>query len=42
VPPFTRLDHALVNDELVVRDVRNVVVPGSDHLGLVVTVVAAG
>lgn len=42
VPPFTRLDHALVNDQLVVRDVRNVVVPGSDHLGLVVTVAAAG
>jgi endonuclease/exonuclease/phosphatase (EEP) superfamily protein YafD len=41
VPPFTRLDHALVNDELVVLDVRNVVVPGSDHIGLVVTVVVA-
>ena len=41
VPPFTRLDHALVNDHLVVQDVRNVVVAGSDHLGLVVTVVAA-
>jgi endonuclease/exonuclease/phosphatase (EEP) superfamily protein YafD len=41
VPPFTRLDHALVNDQLVVRDVRNVVVPGSDHLGLVVTIVVA-
>lgn len=41
IPPFTRLDHALVNDDLVVRDVRNVVVPGSDHLGLVVTIVVA-
>lgn len=40
-PPFTRLDHALVNRQLVVRDVRNVVVAGSDHLGLVVTFVAA-
>ena len=41
VPPFTRLDHALVNDQLVVRDIRNIVVPGSDHLGLVVTIIVA-
>jgi endonuclease/exonuclease/phosphatase (EEP) superfamily protein YafD len=41
IPPFTRLDHALVNDHVVVHDARNVVVAGSDHLGFVVTVVVA-
>jgi endonuclease/exonuclease/phosphatase (EEP) superfamily protein YafD len=37
-PPFVRLDHALVNDGLAVLDVDDFDVPGSDHLGLVVTV----
>jgi endonuclease/exonuclease/phosphatase (EEP) superfamily protein YafD len=37
-PPFVRIDHALVNDGLVVLDAENFHVPGSDHLGLVVTV----
>jgi endonuclease/exonuclease/phosphatase (EEP) superfamily protein YafD len=37
-PPFVRIDHALVNDGLVVLGARNFHVPGSDHLGLVVTV----
>jgi endonuclease/exonuclease/phosphatase (EEP) superfamily protein YafD len=37
-PPFVRLDHALVNDHLGVVDVLDLHVPGSDHLGLLVTV----
>ena len=37
-PPFVRLDHALVNDGLVVLDVGDFDVPGSDHRGIVVTV----
>ncbi len=37
-PPFVRLDHALVNDGLTVVDVGDFRTPGSDHLGLVVTV----
>jgi len=37
-PPFVRIDHALVNDGLAVLDAVNFHVPGSDHLGLVVTV----
>jgi len=41
VPPFVRLDHALVNDGLVVTGIENVRVPGSDHVGFVVTVAAA-
>jgi endonuclease/exonuclease/phosphatase (EEP) superfamily protein YafD len=40
-PPFVRLDHALVNDELVVGDVVDLDVPGSDHRGLMVTVTPA-
>lgn len=42
VPPFVRLDHALVNDALTVIDVIDIDVPGSDHRGLVVTVALAG
>jgi endonuclease/exonuclease/phosphatase (EEP) superfamily protein YafD len=38
LPPFLRLDHALVDDSLVVIDVADVELPGSDHLGLVVDV----
>ena len=41
VPPFVRLDHVLVNERLVVLDTHDVDVPGSDHQGLFVTVVAA-
>jgi endonuclease/exonuclease/phosphatase (EEP) superfamily protein YafD len=37
-PPFVRLDHALVNDGLRVLDAGSFDVPGSDHLGVVVTV----
>lgn len=34
--PFTRLDHALVSDQVGVVSVVDVVIPGSDHRGLVV------
>ena len=37
-PPFVRLDHTLVNDGLRVLDAANFDVPGSDHLGIAVTV----
>ena len=37
-PAFVRLDHALVNDGLAVLGASDFEVPGSDHLGLVVTV----
>jgi endonuclease/exonuclease/phosphatase (EEP) superfamily protein YafD len=37
-PPFVRLDHALVNDGLRVLRAADFEVPGSDHLGIVVTV----
>jgi endonuclease/exonuclease/phosphatase (EEP) superfamily protein YafD len=37
-PPFVRLDHALVNDGLRVLATSDFHTPGSDHLGLVVTV----
>jgi endonuclease/exonuclease/phosphatase (EEP) superfamily protein YafD len=36
LPPFMRLDHALVNESLVVAEVVDVDVPGSDHRGLLV------
>ena len=38
LPPILRIDHALVDDSLVVADVTDVVLPGSDHRGFVVTV----
>ncbi len=38
VPAFVRLDHALVRESLDVHSVRDFVVPGSDHIGFVVTV----
>ena len=41
VPPFVRLDHALTAGGLVSTDVEDVDIPGSDHLGLVVTVAPA-
>jgi len=37
-PPFIRLDHALVTSDLEVIDVVDLDVPGSDHLGLMITV----
>jgi endonuclease/exonuclease/phosphatase (EEP) superfamily protein YafD len=44
LPPFIRLDHALVNDGVIVERVRDVEIPGSDHRGLLVdvSVVPAG
>jgi endonuclease/exonuclease/phosphatase (EEP) superfamily protein YafD len=41
-PNFVRIDHAVVNGGLVVSALDDVHVPGSDHVGFVVTVVAAG
>ena len=41
VPAFVRIDHALVNDGLVVVAVVDIDVPGSDHRGLLVDVAAA-
>ncbi len=38
VPPFVRLDHALTGNGLVSTDVDDFRVPGSDHIGLIVTV----
>jgi endonuclease/exonuclease/phosphatase (EEP) superfamily protein YafD len=37
-PRFIRLDHALVNDRLVVDEVVDLDIPGSDHRGLLVSV----
>jgi endonuclease/exonuclease/phosphatase (EEP) superfamily protein YafD len=39
VPPFLRLDHALVSDALAVTEAVDVDLPGSDHRGLVVSVI---
>jgi endonuclease/exonuclease/phosphatase (EEP) superfamily protein YafD len=41
VPNYVRIDHALVDDRLVVTEVEDVHVPGSDHVGFVVTVATA-
>lgn len=38
LPPFVRLDHALLTPDLAVVDVIDLPIPGSDHLGLLVTV----
>lgn len=38
LPRFIRLDHALVDDGLVVRGVEDFPIPGSDHRGVAVTV----
>ena len=38
LPPIMRLDHALVDDSVMVTDVVDVGLPGSDHRGFVVTV----
>lgn len=37
VPPFVRLDHALVDDGLTALAVHDIEVPGSDHRGFAVT-----
>jgi endonuclease/exonuclease/phosphatase (EEP) superfamily protein YafD len=39
VPPFLRLDHALVDASLAVADAVDVDLPGSDHRGFVVSVI---
>ncbi len=39
VPPFLRLDHALVDASLAVTDAIDVDLPGSDHRGFVVSVI---
>jgi endonuclease/exonuclease/phosphatase (EEP) superfamily protein YafD len=41
LPPFVRLDHALVNDRVVVTAVRDIDVPGSDHRGFVASIAPA-
>ncbi|MFK8023752.1 MAG: endonuclease/exonuclease/phosphatase family protein [Ilumatobacter sp.] len=41
IPPFVRLDHALVDDRLAVIDLVDFQPPGSDHRGFVVTVAPA-
>ena len=41
MPPFVRLDHALTTGGLVSTNIDDLDVPGSDHLGLVVTVAPA-
>ena len=41
VPPFVRLDHALTDSGLVSTAVEDFDIPGSDHAGLVVSVVPA-
>lgn len=38
LPPLLPIDHALVNDALTVTDLTAVTVPGTDHLGLLVTI----
>ena len=40
-PNFVRIDHALLNEHAVATAVEDVRIPGSDHVGLVVTVVPA-
>lgn len=42
VPPFVRLDHALVGGGLVATDVDDVDAAGSDHRGVIVTVAPTG
>jgi endonuclease/exonuclease/phosphatase (EEP) superfamily protein YafD len=38
VPPFVRLDHALLGDDVLPVEVRDVDIPGSDHRGFTVSV----
>ena len=37
LPPFVRLDHALVRDGLIPTSTKDFTVPGSDHRGFVVS-----
>jgi endonuclease/exonuclease/phosphatase (EEP) superfamily protein YafD len=41
LPPFVRLDHALTTPDLVSTNIADFEVPGSDHRGVIVTVVPA-
>ena len=41
LPPMVRLDHTLVDQRLVVTSAANVAIPGSDHIGSLVSVVLA-
>ena len=38
LPPFVRIDHAMVNDGLAVVAIDDIDLPGSDHRGFVVTI----
>ncbi len=40
--PLMRLDHALVNDQVAVVSVRDVAIPGSDHVGFVTELAVGG
>jgi endonuclease/exonuclease/phosphatase (EEP) superfamily protein YafD len=42
IPPFVRIDHALVGDGAVPVSIHDVDIPGSDHLGFVVTLAITG
>jgi endonuclease/exonuclease/phosphatase (EEP) superfamily protein YafD len=42
VPPFARIDHALVDGRIVPTDVSNVSLPGSDHIGFKIEVAVNG
>jgi endonuclease/exonuclease/phosphatase (EEP) superfamily protein YafD len=41
-PPLLPIDHVLVNDRLTATSLRTVRMPGSDHLGLLVTLAGTG
>jgi len=41
-PPLLPIDHVLVNDQLTATSLRTVRMPGSDHLGLLVTLAGTG
>jgi hypothetical protein len=36
-----RIDHALITSDIAVRSIRDVIVPGSDHRGFIVTLAVA-
>jgi hypothetical protein len=40
--PLMRLDHALVNDQVGVVSVRDIDIPGSDHIGFVTELAVGG
>ena len=41
LPPFVGIDHALIDGGLVTTEIRDLEVPGSDHRGFLVTIIAA-